>query len=113
MKKLVLTVAIAILTGGVSVSAFANENNIINNNSNQIITVVLNDGFKEITVKQLPDAVVNAILKDFKTSTITKVYVNGSEQYKIELTVDDAESVVYADKEGKWLKEEEVSVEAR
>ncbi|PQJ71776.1 hypothetical protein [Polaribacter butkevichii] len=109
MRKLILTVAVAVLTGGVSISAFANDN--INNNSNSIVTVVMNDGFKEITVKELPEAVVTAILKDFKTATVTKVYVNGSEQYKIELTVDEAESVVYADKEGKWLKEEEVSVE--
>ncbi|WP_158839108.1 hypothetical protein [Polaribacter sp. L3A8] len=110
MKKLVLTVAVAILTGGVSVSAFANENNIINNNSNQIITVVLNDGFKEVKVKELPEAVITAILKDFKTATIAKVYVNESEQYKIELTVDGTESVVYADKGGKWLQEKEVNM---
>ena len=106
MRKLILTVAVTILTGGVSMSAFANENN----NSNPIITVVTNDGFKEITVKELPEAVSNAILKDFKTATIAKVYVNGSEQYKIELTVDETESVVYSDKEGKWLKEEEVNM---
>ncbi|WP_343328841.1 hypothetical protein [Polaribacter staleyi] len=109
MRKLILTVAVAILSTGVSVSAFANEN--MNNNSNPIINVIMNDGFKEISIKELPEAVVNAILKDFKTATVTKVYVNGSEQYKIELTVDEAESVVYADKVGKWLKEEEVSVE--
>ncbi|WP_158839104.1 hypothetical protein [Polaribacter sp. L3A8] len=111
MRKLILTVAVAILTGGVSVSAFANENNNSNNNSDLITTVVMNDEFKEITIKELPQAVVSAILKDFKTAKVAKVYVNGSEQYKIELIVDGAESVVYADKEGKWLKEEEVSAE--
>ncbi|PQJ71775.1 hypothetical protein [Polaribacter butkevichii] len=107
MKKLVLTVAVAILTVGVSVSTFANDNN---NISNSIITVITNDGFKEITVKELPEAVSSAILKDFKTATVARVYVNGIEQYKIELTIDGAENVVYADKEGKWLKEEEVNM---
>ena len=108
MKKLILTVAVAILTGGVSNAAFANESINISNNSNPVITVVMNDGFKEITVKELPGAVTNAILKDFKMATVGKVYVNGSEQYKIELTADDAKSVVYADKDGTWLKEEDV-----
>ena len=108
MRKLILTVAVTILTGGVSISAFANENNTINNNADQIVTVVLNDDFKEITVKELPEAVTTAILKDFKTAIVGKVYVNESEQYKIELIVDDAKSIVYADKEGNWLKEEDV-----
>ena len=108
MRKLILTVAVTILTGGVSISAFANENNTINNNADQIVTVVLNDDFKEITVKELPEAVTTAILKDFKTAIVGKVYVNESEQYKIELIVDDAKSIVYADKEGTWLKEEDV-----
>ena len=105
MKKLILTLTVAILTSGVSV--YAADNN--NNNSKHVIEVVMNDDFKEITVKELPEAVVNAILKDFASATLTKVYVNGSEQYKIALTIDETESVVYADKDGKWLKEEEVS----
>ena len=111
MRKIVLTVAVAILTGGVSVSAFANENNTINNNADPIVTVVKNDGFKEITIKELPEAISNAVSKDFKNATISKVYINGSNQYKIELIMDDTQGVIYADKEGTWLKKEEVSTE--
>ena len=108
MRKLILTVAVTILTGGVSVSAFANDNN--KNNSDEVIVVVMNEEFKEVALTDLPEAVTNAILKDYAAATITKAYVNGSEQYKIELTVDEVESVVFADKEGNWLKEEDVKV---
>jgi hypothetical protein len=109
MKKLILTVAVTILTSSVSISAFANNNT--NNNPKEVIVVVMNEEFKEIAVKELPEAVAKAFLEEYETAAITKAYVNGSEQYKIEFTVNDTESVVYADKEGKWLKEEDVNAE--
>ncbi|AUC86095.1 hypothetical protein CW731_12740 [Polaribacter sp. ALD11] len=109
MRKLILTVVVAALTSGASISAANISNN--NSNSDEIITVVVNDSFKEIAVKELPKAVSEAILKDFKTATVAKAYVNGSAQYKIELTVDATKTVVYADKEGKWLKEEDIITE--
>ena len=107
MRKLILTVTVALLTSGVSVFA---ADNIQTNNVDEIVVVVTNDDFKEISVKELPVAVSNAIVKDFGTATAIKAYVNGSEQYKFELTLDGAESVVYADKEGNWLKETDVIV---
>lgn len=108
MKKSILTVAVAILFSGVSISA-TNINN--KNISEEIIVMTLNDDFKEIALKDLPEAVSNAILKDYATAMVGKAYVNGSEQYKITLTIDGTENVVYADKEGNWLKEEDVIVE--
>ena len=107
MRKLILTLTVAILTSGAAISAA----NINSNNSEEVIVVVTNDDFKEITLKELPVAVTNAILKDFTKANVAKAYVNSSEQYKLTLTVDETETVVYADKEGKWLKEEEVSTE--
>ena len=101
MRKLILTVTVALLTSGVSVFAV---NNINNNNADEIVVVVTNNDFKEITVKELPEAVSSAILKDFSTATVLKIYVNGSEQYKIILSVNGTENVVYADKVGNWLK---------
>jgi hypothetical protein len=106
MKKLILTLTVAILTSGVSISAA----NINNNNSDEVVVTVLDDGFKEITVKELPEAVATAFLKDYASAGIIKVYVNGSEQYKIEISVDEAKSIIYADKEGTWLKEEDITV---
>jgi len=105
MRKLILTVTVAILTSGVSVFA---ANNITNNNSDEIIVVVANDDFKEITKEELPEAVTNAVAKDFSTATIAKAYVNGSEQYKIQLTIDETEGLVYLDKEGTWLKDTDI-----
>ncbi|MCG1036191.1 hypothetical protein [Polaribacter sargassicola] len=105
MRKLILTATVAILTSGVSV--YAIENNSLNN-INKITTLSVDDDFKEINLKELPAAVTDAILKDFAAGTVTKAYVNTSEQYKISMIVDEKEKVVFADKEGKWLKEEEV-----
>lgn len=108
MKKLVLTVTLAVLTSGVSVYALESNNN---NNSNEIIMTVVNDEFKEIAIKDLPAAVSEAISKDFSSGTVIKAYVNASEQYKIEIKVDEKETVVYADKKGNWLKEKDIITE--
>ncbi|OAD45856.1 hypothetical protein [Polaribacter atrinae] len=101
MRKLILTVTVALLTSGVSVFA---ANNLTNNNVDEIVVVVTNDDFKEVSIKELPEAVTKAIQKDFSTATVLKAYVNASEQYKIEITADGAEGVVYIDKDGNWLK---------
>ena len=107
MKKLILSLTVAALTSVVSVSA-ANITN--NNNTDNAIVVVMDDGFEEVAIKELPEAIATAVEKDFASSAIVKAYVNDLEQYKIELT-DGSEfnSVVYIDKVGKWLKKEEVS----
>ncbi|MGJ8761048.1 MULTISPECIES: hypothetical protein [unclassified Polaribacter] len=107
MRKLILTVTVALLTSGVSVFA---ANNINTNNADEIVVVVTNDDFKEISAKELPEAVSNAIIKNFPSATVNKLYVNGSEQYKIDLTIDETDAVVYADKEGNWIEEGDVVV---
>jgi len=104
MKKLILTITVAFLTSGISISSFAN-----NNNHLYEIVVVKNDDFKEITLKEVPVAVKTAIVEDFISAFVTKVYVNESKQYKIELTIDDeTKFVVFANKEGTWLKDKNV-----
>jgi len=108
MKKSILTIAVAILFSGVSISATNNNDNV---NSNEIIVMVKNGDFKEVALEDLPEAVSNAILKDYATASIGKAYVNESEQYKIELTVDETEYIVYADKEGNWIKEGDLITE--
>ncbi|WP_405609054.1 hypothetical protein [Polaribacter sp. Asnod1-A03] len=105
MKKLILTVTVIILTSSVSIFALEDNNNKV---INEIAVVSVDDDFKEITIKELPAKVVDAILKDFSEATVTKVYVNTNDQYKIALTVDETERVVYADKKGEWLKKDEV-----
>ncbi len=102
MKKLILTVAI--LASGVS--TFALSNNIL---PVETISVVMNDEFKEIAIDELPAAVTSAVEKDFASATISKAYVNSSEQYKLELTIDGSTSAVYADKDGNWLEESAIT----
>src|SRR5690606_15448175 len=92
-----------ILASGVS--TFALANNIL---QSETITIVANDDFKEIAADKIPAAITDAIAKDFASATISKAYVNSSEQYKIELTIDENTSTVYADKDGNWLKEADV-----
>ena len=98
MKKLILS--IAILASGVS--TYAMSNNITTPTS---INITINEEFTEVAVDQLPEAVTDAVKKDFEGSTITKASVNESGQYKLEITAEDATmSTVYADKEGNWLE---------
>ncbi|MDO6759681.1 hypothetical protein Q4566_05665 [Tamlana sp. 2_MG-2023] len=102
MKKLVLTVAI-VASG---LSTFALTNPIMNNDAE---VVVINESFKEISVNQLPSAVVSAVKQNFASATISNAYVNSSEQYKLTISMDGSENTVYADKDGNWLKEGDVA----
>tara|TARA_R110002050_G_scaffold261556_1_gene401590 strand:- start:55071 stop:55388 length:318 start_codon:yes stop_codon:yes gene_type:complete len=101
MKKLILSVAI--LTCGMS--TFALSNNIV---PNAVITITMNEEFKEISLDKLPEAVIKAIKENFATATISKAYVNSSEQYKLVLTMDESESTLYIDKDGNWLEEGDI-----
>lgn len=103
MKKLILSVAI--LTCGVS--TFALSNNIVSNEA-EVVTITMNEEFKEISLDKLSQAIVDSIKKDLPSATVSKAYVNESEQYKLLVTVDGKESILYIDKEGKWLNESDI-----
>jgi|TARA_R110002020_G_scaffold30237_1_gene95123 hypothetical protein len=65
--------------------------------------------FKEIQVADLPAAVAKAVATDFKGATVTKAYVNKSQEFKLVLeTATDEKKVatktVFATKEGAWIK---------
>ncbi|HUH27235.1 hypothetical protein [Gelidibacter sp.] len=100
MKKVVLTVAIVL--GGLSTyatSAFPM-------NATHKIEIVAQEEFKEIDAETLPQAVKDALAKDFPSATLDKAYVNDKEEYKLDITVDGATSSVYADKDGVWIIKE-------
>jgi len=101
MKKVILTVAI-VASG---FSTFALVNNPI---QNEIITVSIADEFTEIALENLPETITATMAKDFPEATLSKAYINSNEQYKLEFTMDDTENIVYADKDGNWLKESDV-----
>ena len=101
MKKLILTVAI--VAGGFS--TFALTNNPI---QNEVISISIADEFTEVTLENLPETVTAAVAKDFPTATLNKAYVNESEQYKLELTIDGSENIAFIGKDGNWLRESDV-----
>ena len=96
MKKLILS--IAILASGVSTFAMPTPATLETS-----INIVMNDEFTEVAVDKLPETVTNAVKKSYATATIDKAYVNASEQYKLEITVDNAAKTVYVDKEGNLI----------
>ncbi|SHH56584.1 hypothetical protein [Wenyingzhuangia marina] len=96
MKKVILS--IAILASGVVTYAMVSP--VMPTTS---INIVMNDEFTEVAVDKLPETVTSAVKKAYATATIDKAYVNASEQYKLELTVDDTAKTVYVDKEGNLI----------
>ena len=103
MKKLIL--AIAVVASGFSTYALT-----INPIQSEITTISITEQFKEVALENVPTAVTEAVTKNFSTATINKAYVNSSEQYKIELTIDGTDNVVYVDKDGNWLKLTDIEV---
>jgi hypothetical protein len=101
MKKIILT--IVIIASGYSASALGQTSF-----NNKIITGAIADKFKPIPINKLPNTVAATIAKDFPIAKLNKVYVNANEQYKIELTVDGTVDIAYVDKNGRWLRDNEV-----
>jgi hypothetical protein len=100
MKKVVLTAAIVL--GGLS--TFATSAFAMNQTDKVIMTA--QEEFKEVKVEELPQAVKDALAKDFKAATLDKASVNAKEIYKLEITVDGKAYAVHADKDGNWIKKD-------
>jgi hypothetical protein len=97
MKKLILAVAVV-------ASSFSTFALTINPIQNDISIVSTSEEFKEVALENVPTAIKDALAKDLATATLNKAYINSSEQYKLELSIDGTDNVVYADKDGNWLK---------
>ena len=61
----------------------------------------------EIEVADLPDAVKNAVAKDYEGYTIEKAYKGDNDQYKMELKKEEKTVTVIYDKDGKFISEGE------
>ena len=101
MKKLIL--AGAIVASGFSTFALS-----INPIQSNITTISTTEEFKEIAVETVPTEVSTALTKAFSTAIINKAYVNSKEQYKLEISIDGTDSVLYADKNGNWLESKDI-----
>ena len=106
MKKLIL--AVAIVASGLSTFALT-----VNPIQSEITAVSITEEFKEVALENLPEAVTAAVAKDLSAATINKAYVNSSEQYKLEITMDGTDNVVYTDKDGNWLQAKDVEAPAQ
>jgi len=103
MKKLILALAVV----ASSFSTFALSVNPI---QSDVITITASEEFKEVALENVPTEVKTALAKDLATATLNKAYVNSAEQYKLEISIDGTDNVVYADKDGNWLKITDVQI---
>jgi hypothetical protein len=101
MKNLIL--AAAILAGA---SSYATANTTISPIT-PVHTVVEN-GFQEISLDKLPAAVAKSVKESFPKGKLSKAFVNGKEQYKLEITLENESKTLFADKDGNWLDAKEV-----
>lgn len=99
MKKLVFATALAI--GGLTLGTAATP--IIFHDG--IMEELIVQDFKEIAVSDVPSAVITALETDYPGATINKAYVNGEDQYKLDISTAEGNSMeLYADAEGNWIQ---------
>nr|WP_299344723.1 hypothetical protein [Allomuricauda sp.] len=101
MKKLILASVLSFI--GFMATA---QDGVAEVQTDETTTVIVSaQDFEEISVSDLPEAVVAAVTKDYPTASIDKAYKNASNQFKLELSLQDGTSgTVYADAEGNWIE---------
>ncbi|ADV48392.1 hypothetical protein Celal_1067 [Cellulophaga algicola DSM 14237] len=70
-----------------------------------VIVSATQDGFSEIEMSELPEAVATAVSTSYPSATIDKVYVNDQKQYKIDVSLEGGTTgTLYADESGNWIE---------
>jgi len=99
MKKLILASVFAFI----GVTAFAQESETAM--ATPTVVEATQDGFSEIKLDKLPEAVAAAVTKNYPTATIDKASVNDKKQYKLEVSLQDGTpGTLYADENGNWIE---------
>ncbi len=98
MKKLVLLSALVL--GSYTMTA-----SVVSNDNNETTDVVIQDSFKEIALDNVPQAIKDALELDYAGATINKAYVNEDKVFKLDVILDGASSVLYANESGEWITE--------
>jgi len=63
------------------------------------------DGFNEVALEEVPEAITTALEAAHPGATISKASVNENAQYKLEVAKADGETAeLYADAEGNWIE---------
>ncbi len=110
MKNLMIVAALALG----SMTAFAQEETQTEEvaataveavEATEAVAVEAQDGFAEVAIEELPEAITAALATDFPGATISMAYVNEAAQYKLEVAKEDGTTVeLYADAEGNWIE---------
>ncbi|WP_425234788.1 hypothetical protein [Ulvibacterium sp.] len=105
MKKVMLVAVMALGT----MTAFAQEEVMEEATANleevAAEAVEAQDGFNEVALEELPEAITQALEAAHPGASVAKAYMNEQSQYKLEVTKEDGEQVeLYADAEGNWLE---------
>ena len=98
MKKIVLMAAV------VACVAFASQG--VQASAEQVsVENVMQDDFVKIEVKELPQAVQDAIAKSYEGSTVKEAYVAGAKKYKVVLVdKDQKEQTVVLNEKGEVIE---------
>ncbi len=70
----------------------------------QITIEVVEGDFVEVDQTKLPEAIKNAVSKDYAGSIITKAFVNKDGIYKLVISHNEKESTVFANTAGEWVE---------
>lgn len=116
MKKLVLSL---VAVGGMffaTQDVKAQETAETNAPQAQEQTTQQQDGFEKIEVQELPQAVQDALATQYEGATTDEAWVkeeDGSKKYKLQISQNGQATEIYADEEGKWLKDQEAKQETQ
>ena len=100
MKKIIFLAALALG----SLTSFAQAEEMQSATSEEV--VVVQDDYTEIALDELPQAITEAVAKNYPTATINKAYVNEAKQYKLEVALEDGTTgTLYSDENGNWIEQ--------
>lgn len=96
MKKLIIMVVFSI----VGFTTYAQEDSETQKQQSESVTQAQDD-FTQITESNVPQAVKDAVKKYYPTAIMNTAYKNKSDQYKLEMTLEDGTTgILYFDKDG-------------
>lgn len=103
MNKLFLTITAATTLCFATQAVSAQEET---GRTTKMETTTNSENYTEVQTSELPQAINDAVIKDFTGATISKAYVNEKKEYKLLLQTQatDEAQTVYANEKGEWIE---------
>ncbi|MDW5288310.1 hypothetical protein [Formosa sp. PL04] len=98
MRNIILASALAL--GGASTYATATQTMFFHDG---IMDIVFQEDFTPISIKAVPTAIIEAVVKNYGEGKISEVYKNELNEYKLDLSLDSKTNTVYTDENGHWI----------